>query len=1093
MHESLRRRSPRLFLSPPKSHQLALTLHDNSRSDPVLESLDNDSHYTPQPLKVHHPKTTKLLLLKSPSSSPVRRSPRFNGVVQSGNCNGSASTLSSKSNGKTMRSPESRKLALSLSSDSAVNGGKRKRELVDRESVRRSPRFSASKSEMSVKIDVKLGKKSPLKLIESPRLLLLPGNLGEIEEDKVLRRSPRVSASNSEEVVEIGGKSGKKAALKLVKSVLSDRKSEVKSPSVEKLGKIKDDQVMRRSPRFLGSESEIIVGIEVKLGKKTPLKLIKSVECEENEGELGTDSPSLVSPENLGKMEEDRVLRRSPRGLPSSLAVDDERDEFEFGFSLKKAKKKKNKAPKVEPKASQVKVKVCGRREDCFFVGEPVSEEEALEKWGWRYKLKGEGTQKHIGRIVELFQTTEGEEYFRAQWFYKPEDTVMNEAAKFHDKKRIFYSCIMNDNVLACIISKLKVIQVSSQLNLNSSSVEPSDFYYDMEYCLEYSTFRNLPRENSIEGCVLQPLGCNESALSLTSSPVVENTSICETYSGELSMLDLYAGCGAMSTGLCIGAGLSGVNLVTRWAIDADSLACESLKLNHSNVQVKNETADDFLELLKHWESLCKKFVIEGTQKSFPSTQEVSELAEVHLDAQPDSDNAADELEVLSLVDISYGDADGSGKQGLKFKVRWKGFGPSDDTWEPIEGLSNCQELIQEFVINGFKNKILPLPGDVDVICGGPPCQGISGYNRFRSVDAPLTDERNRQLVVFMDIVEYLKPKFVLMENVMDILRFDKGSLGRYALSRLVHMNYQARVGIIAAGSYGLPQFRLRVFFWGALPSEELPQFPLPTHDVVVRYWPPLEFERNVVAYDEGAQPPELEDAVFLGDAISDLPTVTNYESSDEMPYSRPPETEFQKYIRSTKYDMICSASKAEEALLYDHRPHQLFEDDYIRVCHIPQRKGANFRDLPGVIVEDDNVVRRDPMLETVMLPSGRPMVPEYAFTFEQGKSKRPFARLWWDETMPTIVTYPNCHSQAVLHPEQDRVLTVRECARLQGFPDNYRFCGTVKKRYRQVGNAVAIPVAKALGYALGMASQKLTDKEPLLTLPPKFAYSSHL
>lgn len=110
--------------------------------------------------------------------------------------------------------------------------------------------------------------------------------------------------------------------------------------------------------------------------------------------------------------------------------------------------------------------------------------------------------------------------------------------------------------------------------------------------------------------------------------------------------------------------------------------------------------------------------------------------------------------------------------------------------------------------------------GNVDVICGGPPCQGISGYNRFRSVDAPLTDERNRQLVVFMDIVEYLKPKFVLMENVMDILRFDKGSLGRYALSRLVHMNYQARVGIIAAGSYGLPQFRLRVFFWGALPSE---------------------------------------------------------------------------------------------------------------------------------------------------------------------------------------------------------------------------------------------------------------------------------
>lgn len=114
----------------------------------------------------------------------------------------------------------------------------------------------------------------------------------------------------------------------------------------------------------------------------------------------------------------------------------------------------------------------------------------------------------------------------------------------------------------------------------------------------------------------------------------------------------------------------------------------------------------------------------------------------------------------------------------------------------------------------------LVFQADVDVICGGPPCQGISGYNRFRNVSSPLDDERNHQIVVFMDIVNFLKPKYVLMENVVDILRFDKGSLGRYALSRLVHMNYQARLGIIAAGCYGLPQFRLRVFLWGALPHE---------------------------------------------------------------------------------------------------------------------------------------------------------------------------------------------------------------------------------------------------------------------------------
>lgn len=112
------------------------------------------------------------------------------------------------------------------------------------------------------------------------------------------------------------------------------------------------------------------------------------------------------------------------------------------------------------------------------------------------------------------------------------------------------------------------------------------------------------------------------------------------------------------------------------------------------------------------------------------------------------------------------------------------------------------------------------LQGAVDVICGGPPCQGISGYNRFRNATSPLDDERNRQIVVFMDIVKFLKPKYVLMENVADMLRFDKASLGRYALSRLVHMNYQARLGTVAAGCFGLPQFRLRVFLWGAHPRE---------------------------------------------------------------------------------------------------------------------------------------------------------------------------------------------------------------------------------------------------------------------------------
>jgi DNA (cytosine-5)-methyltransferase 1 len=74
-------------------------------------------------------------------------------------------------------------------------------------------------------------------------------------------------------------------------------------------------------------------------------------------------------------------------------------------------------------------------------------------------------------------------------------------------------------------------------------------------------------------------------------------------------------------------------------------------------------------------------------------------------------------------------------------------------------------------------------------------------------------------MVTYMEIVSYLKPKFVLMENVVDILKFANGYFGRYAVSRLVAMNYQSRLGIMVAGCYGLPQFRMRVFLWGALPT----------------------------------------------------------------------------------------------------------------------------------------------------------------------------------------------------------------------------------------------------------------------------------
>ncbi|EEF32028.1 protein with unknown function [Ricinus communis] len=791
---------------------------------------------------------------------------------------------------------------------------------------------------------------------------------------------------------------------------------------------------------------------------------------------------------------------------------------------------------------------------DLSFIGNPISATEARKKWPQRYKsqiskvkngsepqngvlskdddvtqakchykqamvdgilydlgddayVKAEdGKPDYIARIVEMFESIDGEPLFTAQWFYRAEDTVIKDYVKTAESRRVFLSEIRDDNPLDCIVSKVKIALVEPNLDLaeKERNLPPCDLYYDMKYTLPFLTYETIKTDDSgrDSGSSSTISSENDSNNSIddvkvtTAKPLKVLSKVHSSEKSELYLLDLYSGCGAMSTGLCMGASLSGVKLVTKWAVDINAFACKSLKTNHPETEVRNEAAEDFLSLLKEWEKLCRKFSLFGSEKhpeqssNSASDEEEEDEEEEEEEKGKDKDDDDDEIfEVEKLLAVCYGDPNKVNKRGLYFKVRWKGYGPSEDTWEPIEGLSDCKDKLKEFVTKGFRSKILPLPGDADFICGGPPCQGISGFNRFRNTKAPLDDPKNHQMVVYMDIVEYLKPKYVLMENVVDILRFAGGFLVRYALGRLISMNYQARLGMMAAGSYGLPQFRMRVFMWGSQPSESLPQYPLPTHEVVVKGGIPNEFEEITVAYNK-LDPCQLEKALYLGDAILDLPPVNNDESQDERKYGTTPQSDFQKYIRLKKSDVVGFATDKNAShpqMLYDHRPLKLNDDDYQRVCRVPKKKGANFRDFPGVLVGTDNKVEWDPAVERVLLPSGKPLVPDYAMSFVRGTSCKPFGRLWWDETVATVVTRAEPHNQIVIHPMQDRVLSIRENARLQGFPDCYQLHGPVKERYTQVGNAVAVPVATALGYSFGIASQGFSDNKPLTTLPFKY------
>ncbi|KAG5533803.1 hypothetical protein RHGRI_027858 [Rhododendron griersonianum] len=794
------------------------------------------------------------------------------------------------------------------------------------------------------------------------------------------------------------------------------------------------------------------------------------------------------------------------------------------------------------PKKARLPTPPLPREPDDRFAGKPVPADESKARWPTRYGadssvnqvlqakshytqavvdgcmfnlydyahvMAEEGKPDYIAKIVELFETINGELYFSAQWFYRAADTVIKEQSKFIDEKRVFYSGVRDDNPLGSIVSKIKIVQLPANVDLAEKQklILSSDFYCDMAYSVPHFSFTTLNATNAPES---SKADSDASSISdACSNSALEDADVDEK--SEMTLLDLYSGCGAMSTGLSLGAAISDVKLVTRWAVDLNSDACKSLKLNHPETEVRNEKADDFLSLLKEWEKLCKEFQLVDSDVEDSDFEENNLGCDENKDNDDESSVSPGEYEVEKLLSICYGDPNEIQKTGLYFEVRWKGYGPGDDTWEPIEGLSNCKDKIKDFVTSGFKLKVLPLPGKVDFICGGPPCQGMSGFNRFRNITEPLSDPKNHQLEVFMDIVEFLKPRFVLMENVVDIFKLAGGVLGCYAVARLVSMDYQSRVGILAAGSYGVPQCRMRVFLWGARRTEVLPQYPLPTHEFVGKGVVTVEYKEILLGFEKD-QSCSLEKSILLSDALSELPEVTNFEKRDERPYDSAPRTEFQKYIR-TRRPVFLSLNGENSALqkdmLYDHIPYLLNKDDYERVCRIPKRKGANYRDLPGVRVGPNNKAELDPSIERPTVSSGKPLVPDYALSFVRGTSTKPFGRLWWDEFVHTVVTRAEPHNQCILHPGQDRVLSIRENARLQGFPDWYKLCGGVKEsfsllvsdigclheygRYIQVGNAVAFPVSIALGQMLAKASQGVPSKEPVTEIAVKFPYCLEL
>lgn len=301
----------------------------------------------------------------------------------------------------------------------------------------------------------------------------------------------------------------------------------------------------------------------------------------------------------------------------------------------------------------------------------------------------------------------------------------------------------------------------------------------------------------------------------------------------------------------------------------------------------------------------------------------------------------------------------------------------------------------------------------------------------------------------FLSYAEYFRPRYFLLENVRNFVSFNKGQTFRLTLATLLEMGYQVRFGVLQAGNYGVSQSRKRAFIWAAAPNEILPEWPEPMHV--------FGSSQLKIALPGGASYAAVRDAgkgaplraMTVKDTIYDLPPVENGASKEEIKYSDPPVSWFQKQIRGN------------ETALYDHIAKEMNELNLERCKHIPKYPGADWRTLPDIKIKLSTGTMVD------LIPW---CLPNTADRHNQWKGL--FGRLDWDGNFPTSVTDPQPMGKVGMcfHPEQDRIVTVRECARSQGFPDSYKFSGTIQSKHRQIGNAVPPPLARALGLMLKAA-----------------------
>lgn len=417
-------------------------------------------------------------------------------------------------------------------------------------------------------------------------------------------------------------------------------------------------------------------------------------------------------------------------------------------------------------------------------------------------------------------------------------------------------------------------------------------------------------------------------------------------------------------------------------------------------------------------------------------------------------------------------------------------FHPGDERhsrWRDITQTSPAQ-LCEELALG--------TPADaVDVIVGGPPCQAFArvGRSKLREVadhpEAFRHDQRARLYIKYLEYVTECAPLAVVMENVPDMLNHGGHNLAAEICEVLSEKGYACGYAILNAAFYGVPQMRERMILIAI--RRELAddiRFPSPTHwielpsgysgsrAVALKL---LSGNSNDPHFKASPQPaPNLAPAVTVAQALDDLPAIMAREEMKagtlkrgarrlDAPISYAGQALASSYGRQMREwkGFEGGPNLTDHVIRYLPRDYELFArlkpgDEYPEALATAEMM---FKEALQWVAAETGKRPRAGSKQWKELRAA--IVPPY----DPSKFPNKWRKMEADTPSRTLLAHLGKDSYSHIHYDssQARTISVREAARLQSFPDGFKFCGTMNPAFRQIGNAVPPLLAQALAQSL--------------------------